>query len=514
MAESSDASPNAPGATSPVPSGTQAAPSLRSDARKLGTNSLIYMLPTIAARGVNFVVTPIYTRLMSASDYAIVGLAATISPLVTYVLCMSVHSAILRLHFDYPDERERKRLYSTITIFLAVVPALIAGILEVCGSFGLFDHALRSVTYTPHLRLMLWSGMLGVFPGIYSNIYIAREDPRRVTARNVFIVFVTVGCGLFFTAVLHQGAVGLLRANLISAIVIAIFTFVSVLRMSGVSFSWSHLRAALIFGIPIVPHQLLSWVLSASDRIILDRSVSKQELGCYSLACTLCSVIPVVSAAVSGAFSSIANRRFQSEGVKSLPQLGTMAIVPVVFIGMGVALVGGDFVRWIMPVAYHRTADVLPWIALGYTLQGLFVVASLGSYLSKKTGLVPFATLFAGLANVGLNLALVPRLGINIAAINMTIGYGIFALSHTILSHRNLRIAWDYWRWVLLLVCAAVTWFVGGLVFPIAPVWGFFAKGLWAVVAFPVLMYATGFIRKREVDFAMDLIRSRMGKKG
>ena len=54
-------------------------------------------------------------------------------------------------------------------------------------------------------------------------------------------------------------------------------------RWTG-SFEWRHLRFALAFGLPLLPHAISHWALSLSYRAVLGAFVSPNEVGVYNLA--------------------------------------------------------------------------------------------------------------------------------------------------------------------------------------------------------------------------------------
>ena len=86
----------------------------------------------------------------------------------------------------------------------------------------------------------------------------------------------------------------------------------------------------------------------------------------------------------------------------------------------GREILGGD-------VAYRRAASIIPIVALGYTLQALYFVTVAPVFFAKKTKLLPPLTIAAAVLNVGLNLLLIPVLGIAGAAWATLASFGLLA---------------------------------------------------------------------------------------
>jgi O-antigen/teichoic acid export membrane protein len=483
--------------------------SVRQDVKGLGASSLTYLLPTILARGLSFLLTPVYAATMGADDLGIVSITGSIWVVVTTVFSFSVHSSASRLHFDFEGVVERRRLYSTILIFLAVVPAVLAALIHVLGSFGLLD-VFVTVRFHPHLRLVLWTAYFGVFPNLLINILIAQERPRATSAFSVMSVSVTVVLMLIFVVYLRQGAIGQLRAALSAGAIVAVTAVVSVLRISGLSFSVAYLKRALHYGVPLVPHALSNWALAASDRVILERFVSKAELGRYALGFTFAAIVSVTANAISMAFMSVVTRNLKAGDPRNLvPRLGTYVLAPTVLVALMVALLSGDVIGIVLPPEYQRSGSVVPAIALGFVFQAIYGLCSQGTFFSKQTRLVPVVTGLGALASVALNIWLIPRFGIMAAALNAPVAYGLLALLHGVLAHRLYPIRWEYRRWALLLAAAAVTYLAVDFLIASSPVVNLILKPMVACLLFGLSLFLMRFLRPGELTSVLGLLRRR-----
>lgn len=480
--------------------------SLPGEVKKLGANSLIYLLPNMLVRGLSFLLMPVYTRVMTPEDYGIVGVASTLAPLLTTVLGFSIHSAASRLHFDVDDDGDRKNLYSSILIFLAVVPLGITLGLYLAGSLGLLD-LFVTVRFNPHLRLVLWTAYFGVFPGLVVNIFVARESPRRVALFSLVSLLITVAAMMVFVVGLRQGAIGQLRATLVSSAVIAAIAVCWVIRIAPIRFSRELLKKAIRYSVPLVPHLLSTWALAAADRVVLERYVSKGEVGRYSLAYTFATVSFMTANAISMAFLPVVTRRLHAgDPAGTVPRLGTYVLLPTVFVSLAVSLLSADVICLITGPDYHRAGAVVPWIVVGGVFQALYAVSSQGTFFSKRTRAVPIVTAIGAAVNIGLNLVTVPRWGIMAAAVNTAIAYALLAVMHGVLAHRLYPIAWEYGRWMVLLLCAAATFLAGQLGIHLGPWLNLMAKTALLLTLFPALLVLCGFPRGGELTRFRELL--------
>ena len=437
--------------------------SLGVELKRLASSSVVLLLPTIVARGLNFLLMPVYTRVMTPADYGITGLASTLTPLLSTVLGLGVHVAINRMHFQYKDPEERSRMQGTLMVFLVIAPLIATIALHLVGVAGGLE-IFKSVTFQEHLVLVLWAGYLGIFPNIVTNLYVVREQSGRAAVLNVFNIVALVVCTLVFVVGLRQGAVGQLRATLIASAVTAVVSILVTLSNTGVHFYRPDLVRALIFGLPLVPHQIADWGLAASDRVILERFVDKSALGIYSLGYTFGVIAAVVHGAVNRAFYPIIQRKLTDDPQHpDVPRLGTAALGAVTVVCLGVALLSREAIEILTPPQFHAASDIAPWIVLGGVFQSMYQIWSQGTLYSGKTAGIPLMTGLAAATNIGLNLWLVPKFGIVAAAWTTVLAYLILALAHGLLSQRNHAISWQYGRWIMLIASAVGVYALGQL---------------------------------------------------
>ncbi len=469
------------------------------EVRKLGASSLLYLSVTFVTRGLNVLLLPVYARRLSPDDFGILAITSTLTVLLSGVATLGVSGAVTRMHHAASSDEERRRFYGSLFIFLAVLPGLAVFGFELAAAHGFTG--LRHVAFVPYLRLATYAAWLSGWMPVVIGHYMVRERPRVTGTLQTFSALSQVGCMLLFVVVFAQGAVGAVRAAVLSAGLQAIVAIVILVRLSSVPRSIEPLRRALAFSIPLVPHSLSQWGLAVSDRYILERSVSSVELGLYAIAYQFADLAMMVAAAVNASFSPMVIRLLKDpEQASIVPRLGTYSFGAMLFAALGAAMFGGDVIRLAMPPVFHGAAAYVPLVVLGAAFYGVYLVVAQGTVYSMKMGAVPIMTLLACGVNVGLNLVLVPRFGAMAAAFTTAVSYALLAVLHGLLSHRLYPIPWEYGRILMLLAVGVVVWFLGR-----AP-WVSSAVGIigWRVfslsVIFPGLLLILRFLRPDELS--------------
>lgn len=480
----------------------------RGGAGRFGLHAAVYLVSNLLMRGLWIVLTPFYTRVMSPQDFAVVAVANTLTAALGIVLGLALYGCIPRLYYEQSTEASRRRFLGTLLLFSTVFPVCVGALLEVLGSLGSLN-VFASVPFRPYLELVLWTAVLSNLLNLPTTVYMTREEPRKVAALNIASGLSQVAISILLVGVFRQGALGVLRAGLCSAALMGVLSTVLMLRMSKFAPAWSVLRPALAYCLPLVPHLLANWALSISDRLVLEKYVSAGDLGRYSLAYLFSTAVSVVGAAVATPITPAANRQLgDPETAKSVPPLGTYALLIIVAAALLASVNAREFVSILAPSAYAGAARFVPWVVAGAALQGFYLVLSTGTWYSKKTAAIPFVSFACVVVNLSLNLALVPRYGAIVAAVSTTVAYAVAAVLHGLLAHRYHPIPWEYRRWFSIIVAAlasfaAVQWLTLGNAFIALAV-----KSIACLAIFTLSLAAVGFVRREELARVMSRVTS------
>jgi O-antigen/teichoic acid export membrane protein len=467
---------------------------LLSEAKKLGSHAAVYLVPSLLVRGLTFLLTPLYTRTMSQADFGLLGVATSVGGVISILLGLALHGAITRLYFDCKDESDRRRLFGTIlTLFLAG-PTVGLAALWLANERGL--GLLVALPLHPHMQLVLAASWLSTYASMPTAMYMAREEPAKVAGLNVFLTLTQLVFTIGFVVGLRQGVIGVLRGTCAANAVNALVSVILVARHASMTFDRRLARETLAFGLPLVPHLVANWALSVSDRLILVRYVPPVDLGIYSLAYVFAFLVGTFAGAVTSAFSPIATRLLMTPGREGfVPPLGTAALAFIAAVSVALASFADEALTLLAPSSYAPARRLVPWVILGGALQGLYLVWSMGTWFSKKTSLVPLVTVSSAALNVLINLALVPRYGVIVAAVSTAVSYAFAAGLHGWLAHRNYAIKWQYGRWTAIALVSLAAYALahsmpGGA-------WGMFGKAVIVCLAYPAVLVATGVVPRR-----------------
>ncbi|MFO7894457.1 MAG: oligosaccharide flippase family protein [Longimicrobiales bacterium] len=408
--------------------------------------SLTYGLGGFLKRGLGFLLIPIYTNYLTPAEYGIVGVVLAIFSAFTVIFGLGLRGAITRQYFEHADEPRRlSRYIGSVYTFFLVYGALGAGLLSIVGR-EVVEEFLASMPFVPFVPLSLWAAFFAAAGGLVLSLYRAREQAGRYVTFEILSGLFLVAGVVVFVVLRDGGAVG--QALGLVGGSFATFALASslILRESRPRLDAGMIRSAVAFGAPLTVHLLAGWVLLAADRLILARLVPLADLGVYTLGYQLGMIVGAVASALNAAwtpifYDTVRNREGASRSLGQLASINLSlsigaALIVILFARELVAILGGD-------VEYRRAAGVIPIIALGYTLQGVYFVLVTPIFYAQRTVLLPPLTATAAGLNIVLNLLFIPILGIAGAAWATLVAFGVLAVGTGVVAHKQFMVYYE-----------------------------------------------------------------------
>lgn len=482
---------------------------MRDYLRRLLRTGAAYQAAEVFAKAIAVFTLPLYTRHVSTAGYGTYNSLLTAVILFSIVLRLGVGEAFVRFYFTDDDQQRRARIARTATATVAwttTVAALAA--LVFAGPLSRVLLGYEDATLMDCAILGLWA---------FTNLEMAyaqlRVDER--TRAYMFASGANVGMTVLFTIALvvlaQQGARGLLLGNFGASalVVLGLWWFLRArfsLRVRG-----GDLRAMLHFGLPTVPADASVYALQVADRFYLLRGVGAGAAGEYAIAVQLATVVFVFVRGFQYAWPPLAySIDSDAQAARLYSLVSTYFVLATGVVVVAVALLGRWLVRLLAAPEYFGAYRALPWLALGWTLYGLYQVMIVITGRARATQRnLPAAA--AGLAvNVGLLFALVPAAGLNLglagAGVALCGAYATMVALMHLLTRRVFAVRFEWARLGRLAAIFALVAVSGELLLPASGAVGLLARIAWLALV-PALLLATRFFGPRERQQVRALVR-------
>jgi len=475
--------------------------------KRLLTTGAAYQFGDILAKGIALVTIPLYTRYASRGAYGAANSLLTAVILASIFLRAGIGEAFVRFYFDDRDAERRERIARTATAAVAwTTSAAAIAAVALAAPLSRLVLGFRDPLLLDCAALGLWA---------FTNLEMAYAQLRVDERMRAYVCAsgANVAMTVTFTALLvvgaGQGARGLLLGNFAASALVVVGLWVLLRRRFSLRARAGDLLAMLRFGAPTVPADASVYALQVADRLYLFRGYSHAAAGEYSVALQLATIVFVVVRGFQYAWPPLAySIEDDREAARLYALVCTYFLLAAGAVATAVALLSRTVVRVLAAPAYFGAHAALGWLALGWTLYGLYLVMLVIIARSRATiRSLPAAA--AGLAlNVALLVLLVPRsgagLGIAGAGIALCGAYAaMLAVMHAA-TRRLFPVPFEWRRLALgaaILVGVAVS---GELLLPGEGFAGIALRVLWLALI-PVLLLLTRFFAAHELAQARSL---------
>ncbi|MEM7534204.1 MAG: oligosaccharide flippase family protein [Chloroflexota bacterium] len=395
--------------------------------KRLGKLSSIYMLGDILQKGAAFLLLPLYTIYLTPADYGIIAITTMVSSSVVLLLSFGLPGAIQRFHYQISDIEQLQYFYGTLWTFLIIVPGVLIGLTHFYGEY-LFGIVFKQIPFSPYIELSIWKAYFEIaFLTLSLTIFRITERAYQYIFLNLLTFFLTATFTIWYIILNDEAALGVVKAQFYATAFVSLISCYFILKEIRFSFTWLRLKDAFAYSLPLIPHFIAHWGLGLSDRAILERYVSMNQIGIYSLGYQFGLAYQLLNTSINNALLPMFSRAAKDEQEYGLlPRIATYYIGVITFIGLAVALLTEDIILLLIPQSYHGSTQIIPWVVAGYLMMGLYCIPMNWLALTMgKTSIIPIITLSSAVVNIGGNLIFVPRFGIIAAAINTLVGYGV-----------------------------------------------------------------------------------------
>jgi O-antigen/teichoic acid export membrane protein len=199
-------------------------------------------------------------------------------------------------------------------------------------------------------------------------------------------------------------------------------------------------RYALAYSLPLIPHVLSGLILAQFDRLLIDRYIGRSEAGLYTLAYQIGEIVTLVWAATNAAWVPWFFEQMEKKNHSLIRQRANQYLL--VFAGIcAVAIITGPwFLTVLAPPQYWSTRPIVPIVMASMFFNLTYAFYANLEFFEKKTAYISAGTLLAAVANVVLNLWLLPILGYSAAAWTTLVAYILLFLFHAWIVIYRLRI--------------------------------------------------------------------------
>jgi O-antigen/teichoic acid export membrane protein len=221
-----------------------------------------------------------------------------------------------------------------------------------------------------------------------------------------------------------MGLLGSYIGRLAGSLPFGIIYFLILSKKGIFSFNFTLIKKALYFSLPLLPGVLSYLLISTLDRIILERYVTLEELGLYSVAATLTLTLNIVIQALYKTFEQKIFREHGSEGYPALlNKLYKIYIVSLFIPGFILSLFVKEILLFFTSSQYYSAYQYVVYLVIAVIISGMNTFFGTLLIADNRKKVVAWSSVISAGLSVVTNLILIKSFGVLGACIGSILSF-------------------------------------------------------------------------------------------
>lgn len=383
--------------------------------------SVLYLIGNVSTKAIAFLTIPIYTRLLTTTEYGIVNTYTSWVAIAAVVITLSLYNSF-RMAFTEKESDFESYCASVIRL---------GGILF-CISMVLATVVISVVPAVRRINWMIYSCLVQA----YGTFCVTAMSTKymlqfQYTKRAVYMIVPNILCAVL--------AIFLMSFHMENRYVWRILSYVIVYSLFAAAALWAtrkgktkieYWKYAITYSLPLVFHGLSLVILSSSDRIMITTLSSGAESGVYSLVHNLGQISMAVSTSLEGIWLPWFISKFKNREIQIINEKAKYLIENITVVVIGVMLLAPEILQIMSPEQYWSGKPIIFPIVVASYIMFLYDLAVNVEYQCKATRKIAANTIMAAAINVILNLIFIPFFGAIAAAYTTVVAYFFSMLLH------------------------------------------------------------------------------------
>jgi len=389
-----------------------------------------YTIATFFTKGTGFITTPIFSRILSKTDYGLFYNYTSCLSIATIFVSLNLESTMISARYDH--QKEFDSYVFSMMVLSGISCVMWMMIINLFNPFFILLMGIEKKYIYIMMVYLLFS------PAV--SLYLAREAYRFEYKKNIIVsLFVSIGStivSILLVSVCSDKLEGRILGASIPTIVMGGIVWWSMIG-SGKRIRVDYWKYALPICIPYIPHLLSLMVLGYIDRIMITRICGPEDNAIYSLAYTCASIITMFLVAFNKAFGPWLGNKLHIKAYDEIKKVSKSYMAAFMVVSSGIILLAPEIINILGGKSYSDGILLIPPIASGCVLQFLYGLFVNVEQFEKKTIWMALASISAAIINYSLNAFFIPLYGYSAAAYTTFSSYLWLLIIHMI-------IVWKY----------------------------------------------------------------------
>ena len=384
-----------------------------------------FFVCSILQRGILVITTPIFTRLLSTTEYGQYSVFNSWQSIFSIVITLQLTAGVYTMGIVKFKEDEKvftstlQGLNFTLCLAWTVVYFL----------FHDFWNSLFTLTTVQMMAMLvtIWASTAFHF---WMTTQRNQYRYRALVAVTLAVSVLNPVIGIFFvTHAADKVTARILAVALVELIAYTGFFFLQMARGKKF-FSAQYWKYAILFNLPLIPHYLSNAVLSSSDRIMIQQMVGVAEAGIYSLAYSVSQIMQLVNDSLNKTMSPWLYQKIREGRYDEMPKAVYPSLVLVAAANLVLIAIAPEIIAIFAPPEYSAAIYIIPPVAMSVFANYLYLCFAPFEFYYGRRAWTTFSTLTSAVLNIVLNYIFIPLCGYQAAGYTTLICFMVNSWLH------------------------------------------------------------------------------------
>ena len=391
-------------------------------------SAIAFTFSSLLIRGIAFLTTPIFTRMMDSTQYGIISKYNSWNTILEVFALLGLTSAGV-FNTGLNDYKDRRDKFLSTMLVLCNLSTLIVFIIVF-----LTQIIIGKEIILPYILLVVMFIIFAFQPA--QIFWITRERYEyRYRAATIVSILSTIVSQAFAIWFIKQGyfetaSNAKIIGSAIGALVFYIPIYVMLITKGKCFFDKQIWKQVLIFAIPLIPHYLAQHVMASADRIMISDMNSSSGAAIYSVVSAISLIATVIWSAVNASLVPYTYEKLNKREYAGVKKITIGLLIVYAILCLGVSLIAPEVLFILAPKEYYSGIYAVPPIAAVAFLNALYNLYATIEFYHKKSKGIAIATIISCIMNIGLNAIFIPHFGFVAAAYTTLVSNIVLVFMH------------------------------------------------------------------------------------
>lgn len=379
-------------------------------------------------QGIAFFTTPIFTRILSTSDYGKISIYGTWVSIFSLIVGLQTSGSIPMAMIKFEDKIDQ---YMSSIMGLSIISFLV--IFPIVFIFR--DRISNLIHLNSFLILLI---VIQSFCSYSINFYSTKLiQQKRIVENTILSIIVPISStilSIIFVFNFENKYYGKIIGSFIPITLSGVFLIFLIFTKGKTFLKKEFVKYCLPITLPLIFHGAGALVFNQCDRVMLQNMVDDSEVGIYAVVSNLASVISIIWMSFNSSWVPFYYEyRKKNEYDKILKQ-STGYLFTFTILTIGFIFCAPEVFKFMAPPVYHKGISYIPFFALATYFNFLYSFPANFEFYSNNTKMIALGTILAAAVNIVLNYLLIPVLGGFGAALTTFVSYVVLFIFHELIA--------------------------------------------------------------------------------